>query len=89
MSVPTSAPAAESNNLYAGALLLIKTFLQQMEETLVFFRVVEREMNYREKSLEIQTWQINLWSGVEASGTQMPQSEAHGEIFSCSLPILV
>lgn len=60
-----------------------------MKENLVFFRAVEREMNHREESLEIQTWQINLWSGVEALGTQMPHSEAHCEIFSCSLPILV
>lgn len=60
-----------------------------MKENLVFFRAVEGEMNHREESLEIQTWQINLWSGVEALGAQMPYSEAHGEIFSCSLPISV
>ena len=46
-------------------------------------------MNHREESLEIQTGQINLWSGVEALGTQMPHSEAQSEIFSCSLPTLV
>ena len=56
---------------------------------LVFYREVEREMNHREESLEIQTGQINLWSGVEALGTQMPHSEAESEIFSCSLPTLV
>lgn len=46
-------------------------------------------MNHREESLEIQRWQINLWSGVEALGTQMPHSEAQSEIFSCSLAVSV
>lgn len=46
-----------------------------MKENLVFFSMVEGEMNQREESLEIQTWQINLWSEVEALGTQMPHQK--------------
>lgn len=46
-----------------------------MKENLVFFSMVEGEMNQREESLEIQTWQINLWSEVEALGTQMPRQK--------------